>query len=64
MTSAYLAPDSTWARRALLGAGQAFRALKQADAATIVLRKLLATKDVEPELAERARAELRALGAS
>jgi TolA-binding protein len=61
LTSAYLAPDSAWARRALLGAGQSFRALKQPEAATIVLRKLLATKDIEPELAERARAELKAL---
>jgi hypothetical protein len=64
MTAAYLSGDSSWARRALLGAGQAFTALKQNDAAVIVYRKLLATSGVEPDLADAARKALRALGAS
>lgn len=64
MTAAYLTSDSPWARRALVGAGQAFAALKQNDAAVIVYRKLLATNGVEPDLAEAARRGLRALGAS
>ncbi|HSB42468.1 MAG TPA: tetratricopeptide repeat protein, partial [Methylomirabilota bacterium] len=64
MTAAYLAADSPWARRALLGAGQAFTALKQNDAAVIVYRKLLATTGVEPDLADAARRGLRALGSS
>jgi len=64
MTAAYLTADSPWARRALVGAGQAFAALKQNDAAVIVYRKLLAMSGVEPDLAEAARRGLRALGAS
>jgi TolA-binding protein len=64
MTAAYLAADTPWARRALLGAGQAFTALKQNDAAVIVYRKLLATTGVEPDLADAARRGLRALGSS
>jgi tetratricopeptide (TPR) repeat protein len=64
MTAAYLTGDSPWARRALVGAGQAFTALKQNDAAVIVYRKLLAMNGVEPELADAARKALRALGPS
>jgi len=64
MTAAYLTGDSPWTRRALLGAGQAFSALKQNDSAVIVYRKLLAMSDVEPDLADAARKGLRALGAS
>jgi tetratricopeptide (TPR) repeat protein len=64
MTAAYLTADSPWTRRALVGAGQAFAALKQNDAAVIVYRKLLAMSGVEPELADAARKGLRALGAS
>jgi tetratricopeptide (TPR) repeat protein len=64
MTAAYLGGDSPWARRALVGAGQAFSALKQNDAAVIVYRKLLAMNGVEPELTDAARKALRALGAS
>ena len=64
MTAAYLTADSPWARRALVGAGQAFAALRQNDAAVIVYRKLLAMSGVEPDLAEAARRGLRALGAS
>jgi TolA-binding protein len=64
MTAAYLSADSPWARRALVGAGQAFTALKQNDAAVIVYRKLLAMTGVEPDLADAARRGLRALGAS
>jgi TolA-binding protein len=64
LTAAYLPSDSPWARRALVGAGQAFAALKQNDAAIIVYRKLLAMNGVEADLAEAARRGLRALGAS
>ncbi len=64
MSAAYLAPGSVWGRRALLGAGQSFTALKQTDSAVIVYRKLLAQPDVEPELAQQARQALAALGAS
>ncbi|HKZ06545.1 MAG TPA: tetratricopeptide repeat protein, partial [Methylomirabilota bacterium] len=62
MTAAYMAPDSAWSRRALLGAGQALASLKQNDSAVIVYKKLVAAKGVEPELAEAARKELRTLG--
>jgi TolA-binding protein len=62
MTAAYVAPDSPWARRALVGAGQAFAALKQAESAAIVYRKLLANSRAEPELAEAAKKGLKALG--
>ena len=62
MTAAYLAPESSWGQRALLGAGQSFAALKQSDAAVIVYRKLATAKGAEPELADAARKELRALG--
>lgn len=64
MTAAYTSPDSPWARRALLGAGQAFAALKQTESAVIVYRKLLAMSGVEPELVDAARKGLRALGSS
>jgi TolA-binding protein len=64
MTAAYLAETSPWARRALLGAGQSFGALRQRDAAEIVYKKLVAAKGAEPELVEAARKELRALGAN
>lgn len=63
LTAAYLAPDSVWARRALLGAGQSFTTLRQRDAAVIVYRKLLAQPGVEPDLAQQARQALAALGA-
>jgi TolA-binding protein len=62
MTAAYVAPDTPLARRALLGAGQSFAALKQADSAIIVYKKLLASKTLEPELAEAAKKNLKALG--
>jgi TolA-binding protein len=62
MTAAYVAPDTPLARRALLGAGQSFTALKQSDSAVIVYKKLLAGKAVEPELADAAKKGLRALG--
>jgi TolA-binding protein len=58
MTAAYLAPHSTWARYALLGAARSLRALKQADSAARLYRKLLASDGVEPELLEYARREL------
>ena len=64
MTAAYLGPDSAWARRALLGAGQSFTALKQPEFAAIVYKKLLAASGVEPDLAAAARNGLKALGAN
>jgi TolA-binding protein len=62
LTAAYLAPASAWGRRALLGAGQSFAALKQTESAVIVLRKLLAQPELAPELAQQARQALTALG--
>jgi TolA-binding protein len=62
MTAAYVAPDSVWARRALLGAGLAFAAAKQNGAAVIVYKKLLAASSVEPDLASEARTRLKSLG--
>ncbi|PWU18448.1 MAG: hypothetical protein C5B48_14740 [Candidatus Rokuibacteriota bacterium] len=62
MTVAYLAPDSEWARRALLAAGQSFATLKQNESAAIVYKKLLAASGVEPDLAATARSQLKELG--
>jgi TolA-binding protein len=62
MTAAYLAPDSPWGRKALLGAGQSLASLRQNDSAVIVYRKLVAAKDAEPDLVESARAGLKSLG--
>jgi len=64
MTAAYVAPDSVWARRALLGAGRSFEAAKQNGAAVIVYKKLLASSSVEPDLAAAARSGLKSLGAN
>ncbi len=62
ITAAYVAPDTTLGRRALLGAGQSFTALKQPDFAVIVYKKLLASSGIETELADAAKKNLRALG--
>jgi hypothetical protein len=62
MTAVYLAPDSPWGRKALLGAGQSLASLRQNDSAVIVYRKLVAAKDAEPELVESARTALKSLG--
>ena len=62
MTAAYLAPEAAWGRKALLGAGQSFVALRQNGSAVIVYRKLLAAQGAEPELTEAARNELKSLG--
>ncbi|MBI4562619.1 MAG: tetratricopeptide repeat protein, partial [Candidatus Rokubacteria bacterium] len=62
MTSAYLAPQTSWGRRALLRAGQSFLALKEPSSAAIVYRKLLAQPGVEPELAREAKRALLELG--
>lgn len=64
MTAAYVAPGTPLARRALLGAGRSFTALKQADSAVIVYKKLLGGKTVEPELADAAKKALKSLGAN
>lgn len=62
MTAAYVAPETPWARRALLGAGQSLATLKEPHSAAIVYRKLLAQPGVEPELAREARQALQRLG--
>ena len=64
LTAAYLPATRRGRGAALVGAGLAFAALKQNDAAIIVYRKLLAMNGVEPDLAEAARRGLRALNAS
>lgn len=55
MTAAYVAPESTAGRRALLAAGRVFAALKQPEAATTVYRKLLAQSNVPADLTSAAR---------
>jgi hypothetical protein len=50
-----------WARKALLGAGRAFAAAKQNEAAAIAYKKLLAGSP-DPEQAAAARTGLRSLG--
>ena len=62
MTAAYVAPESAAGRRALLGAGQSFDALKQPDSAAVVYRKLLAQPDLPQDLAAAARQGLAATG--
>ena len=61
MTAAYLAPDSPWGRRALLGAGHSFVTLKQPESAAVVYKKLLAASGVEAELAAEARTQLKTI---
>jgi len=55
MTAAYVAPESTAGRRALLAAGRAFAAQKQPAAATTVYRKLLDQANVPADLTSAAR---------
>ncbi len=55
MTAAYVAPQTPAGRQALLGAGRAFAALKQVDAAEKVYRKLLAQGNLPGDLADAAR---------
>jgi len=62
MTAAYLAPDSTFGRRALLGAADSYVALKQPESAAIAYNKLLAQADLPSDIAQRAREGLAALG--
>jgi tetratricopeptide (TPR) repeat protein len=62
MTAAYVGPDTTLGRRALLGAARAFVAMKQEEAAAVAYRKLLAQSDVPADLADSARRGLAALG--
>ena len=62
MTAAYVGPDTSFGRRALLGAARAFVALKQEEAAVIAYRKLLAQSGVPTDLADSARRGLAALG--
>jgi TolA-binding protein len=62
MTAAYVAPESSAGRKALLGAAASLLALKQPDAAAIVYRKLLDQPNVPADLADAARKGLRDLG--
>ena len=55
LSAAYLAPDAPAGRRALLEAGKALAALRQADAAATVYRKLIAQSGVPADLAAAAR---------
>lgn len=61
MTAAYLAPESPAGRRGLLAAGRAFAALRDKEAATAVLKKLLAQSAVPEELVAEARRTLAGL---
>ncbi|MGH7278313.1 MAG: tetratricopeptide repeat protein, partial [Candidatus Rokuibacteriota bacterium] len=61
MTAAYLEPTSPSGRQAHLGAARAFTALKQAEAAATVYRKLLAQPDLPADLADAARKGLAAV---
>lgn len=58
LVATYLAPETGWGRRALLGAGESFAALRDSKSAGIVYRKLLAQPGVEPELAAEAKKRL------
>jgi len=62
MTAAYVAPDTVWGRRGLLGAGRSFAALRQNDSAAIVYRKLLASSAGDSELESAARSGLKSIG--
>jgi len=62
MTAAYVAPESSAGRKALLGAATSFLALKQPDSAAIVYRKLLDQPNVPADLAAAARRGLKDLG--
>jgi TolA-binding protein len=62
MTAAYVDPQSTSGRRALLGAAASLVALKQPDAAAIVYKKLLDQPQVSAELADAARKGLKEIG--
>lgn len=64
MTAAYVAPDSTWGQRALLGAGESFQTLRRVDDAITVYRKLLSRPGADPDLARAARQALDKLGRS
>lgn len=55
MTASYVAPDSPAGRRALLAAGKSLAAARNADAAAIVYRKLLAQSDLPADVAAEAR---------
>jgi tetratricopeptide (TPR) repeat protein len=55
MTAAYVVPEAAVGQRALVAAGRSFAALKDADAAAAVYRKLLAGKDVPQDLEQAAR---------
>jgi TolA-binding protein len=62
MTAAYLSPDSLFGQRGLLAAADGFAALKDAESASTLYKKLLAQSNVPADLAASARAGLAALG--
>lgn len=62
MTAAYLAPASPAGRRALLGAAEAFAAINERAAATILYQRLLAQGDLPADVADAARRGLVSLG--
>jgi tetratricopeptide (TPR) repeat protein len=61
LTAAYVAPDTSTGRRALLAAARALATVKQEEAAAAAYRKLLGLADVPGDLRETARKELAAL---
>jgi tetratricopeptide (TPR) repeat protein len=61
MTAAYLTPDSVTGYKALLAAARSFTAAKDAGAAAVVYRKLLASSDVPGDIASAARRGLATL---
>ena len=61
MTAAYLTPDSVTGYKALLAAARSFAAAKDAGAAAVVYRKLLASSDVPGDIAIAARRGLATL---
>lgn len=63
MTAAYAAPESEAGRRGLLAAAQAYAALDQPAAASIVYRKLLGQANLPADVAQTARQGLAALKA-
>jgi tetratricopeptide (TPR) repeat protein len=58
MTAAYMAPQTAAGRQALLGAGRAFGALKQPDAAEKVYRRLLNQANLPADMAAAAKRAL------
>ncbi len=62
LTAAYLAPESQWGRRALVGAVRSLVTLGDRASAEAIYRRLLGSSATEPELLARARKALRPVG--